>query len=185
MNWVLPPAIPGHSQKETIIEWCLRPSVTLGTFHSLSLYFLTLCQRYYYSQFTNTEKNFLPTVKHFSMFLHNLALEPHPPPTGRGAQGKLSSHFPESEGSDFKFNHPLPRVSLVAQLVKNLPAMQETPVWFLGQEDPLEKGQAAHSSVLGLPSLVAQTVKNPPAMQETWFNPWVRKIPWRGHGYSL
>ena len=30
--------------------------------------------------------------------------------------------------------------SLVAQLVKNLPAMQETPVWFLGQEDPLEKG---------------------------------------------
>ena len=29
---------------------------------------------------------------------------------------------------------------LVAQLVKNLPAMQETPVLFLGQEDPLEKG---------------------------------------------
>ena len=30
--------------------------------------------------------------------------------------------------------------SLVAQLVKNLPAMQETPVRFLGQKDPLEKG---------------------------------------------
>ena len=30
--------------------------------------------------------------------------------------------------------------SLVAQVVKNLPAMQETPVRFLGQEDPLEKG---------------------------------------------
>ena len=30
--------------------------------------------------------------------------------------------------------------SLVAQLVKNLPGMQETPVEFLGQEDPLEKG---------------------------------------------
>ena len=30
--------------------------------------------------------------------------------------------------------------SLVAQLVKNLPAMQETPVGFLGGEDPLEKG---------------------------------------------
>ena len=29
---------------------------------------------------------------------------------------------------------------LVAQLVKNLPAVQETPVQFLGQEDPLEKG---------------------------------------------
>ena len=30
--------------------------------------------------------------------------------------------------------------SLVAQLVKNLPTMQEAPVHFLGQEDPLEKG---------------------------------------------
>ena len=43
------------------------------------------------------------------------------------------------------------RTSLVAQLVKNPPAMQKTPVWFLGQEDPLEKGQATHSSILGLP----------------------------------
>ena len=30
--------------------------------------------------------------------------------------------------------------SLIAQLVKNLPAMQETPVWFLNWEDSLEKG---------------------------------------------
>ena len=30
--------------------------------------------------------------------------------------------------------------SLIAQLVKNLPAVQETPVQFLGQADPLEKG---------------------------------------------
>ena len=41
--------------------------------------------------------------------------------------------------------------SLIAQLVKNLPAMQETPVQFLGWEDTLEKGQATHSSILGLP----------------------------------
>ena len=33
-----------------------------------------------------------------------------------------------------------PGASLVAQLVKTLPAMQETPVQFLGQEDSLEKG---------------------------------------------
>ena len=32
------------------------------------------------------------------------------------------------------------RASLIAQLVKNLPAKQETAVQFLGQEDPLEKG---------------------------------------------
>ena len=41
--------------------------------------------------------------------------------------------------------------SLVAKLVKNPPAMQETWVQFLGQEDPLKRGQATHSSILGLP----------------------------------
>ena len=41
--------------------------------------------------------------------------------------------------------------SLVAQLVKNLPEMQETSVQFLGWEDSLEKDMATHSSILGLP----------------------------------
>ena len=36
----------------------------------------------------------------------------------------------------------------MAQLVKNLPAMQETWIQSLGQEDPLEKGMATHSSIL-------------------------------------
>ena len=40
------------------------------------------------------------------------------------------------------------RTLLIAQLVKNLPAMQDTPVRFLGWEDPLEKGKATHSSIL-------------------------------------
>ena len=40
------------------------------------------------------------------------------------------------------------RVTLVAQLVKNLPTMWETWVQSLGWEDPLEKGTAAHSSIL-------------------------------------
>ena len=38
--------------------------------------------------------------------------------------------------------------SLLTQLVKNLPAMQETQVQSLGQEDPLEKEMATHSSIL-------------------------------------
>ena len=38
--------------------------------------------------------------------------------------------------------------SLIAQLVKKLPAVQETGVQFLGQEDPLEKEMAIHSSIL-------------------------------------
>ena len=38
--------------------------------------------------------------------------------------------------------------SLMAQIVKKLSAMQETRVQSLGQEDPLEKGMATHSSIL-------------------------------------
>ena len=40
------------------------------------------------------------------------------------------------------------RASLVAQIVKNLPKIQETWVQSLGQEDALEKGMATHSSIL-------------------------------------
>ena len=39
-------------------------------------------------------------------------------------------------------------IILVAQMVKNPPAMQETQVRSLGQEDPLEKEMATHSSIL-------------------------------------
>ena len=40
------------------------------------------------------------------------------------------------------------RATWVAQWIKNLPAIQETQVWSLGQEDPLEEGMAPHSSIL-------------------------------------
>ena len=49
------------------------------------------------------------------------------------------------------------QTSLVAQWVKNLPAMQETQVGFLGQEDPLEEGMTTHSSIL------------------TWRIPWIEE----------
>ena len=48
----------------------------------------------------------------------------------------------------------------MAQIVKNLPAMRETLVRNLGQEDPLEKGQATHSSILA------------------WRIPWTRGAWW-------
>ena len=48
-------------------------------------------------------------------------------------------------------------VSLVAQLVENVPAMRETWIQPLGWEDPLEKGKATHSSILA------------------WRIPWVNK----------
>ena len=60
----------------------------------------------------------------------------------------------ESEKASFKLNikktdHGIQSwASLVAQLVKNAPAMWETWVWSLGSEDPLEKGKATHSNIL-------------------------------------
>ena len=61
--------------------------------------------------------------------------------------------------------------SLVSQMVKNLPAMQETRVQSLGWEDPLENRMAMHSSILacripwtekgvGLQSMASQKVRN-------------------------
>ena len=49
----------------------------------------------------------------------------------------------------------------MAQLVKGLPAMQETQVQFLGQKDPLEKEMATHSNILA------------------W------RIPWRGAWWAI
>ena len=50
--------------------------------------------------------------------------------------------------SDFHFHFLYLWASPVAQMVKNLPAMQKTWVQSLGQKDPLEKGMAIHSSIL-------------------------------------
>ena len=56
--------------------------------------------------------------------------------------------------------------ALVAQMVQNLPAMQKTWVQFLGQEDPLEKEMATHSSMI------------------TWRSPWTEELTGYSHGIS-
>ena len=56
--------------------------------------------------------------------------------------------FPTLKGETFCLFLISNRTSLVAQMIKNLPAMRETRVWSLGWEDPLEKGMATHSSIL-------------------------------------
>ena len=72
-------------------------------------------------------------------------------------------------------------VSLVTQLVKNLPAMQETP-------DPKPRSRRSRREGTGYPlqyswaSLVAHLVKNPPAMQET---PGLGRSPGEAIGYPL
>ena len=56
--------------------------------------------------------------------------------------------------------------------------MQETPVWFLGREDPLEKEYANHSRILGLP-LWLSWERICLQCGRPGFDPWVGKIPWR------
>ena len=58
----------------------------------------------------------------------------------------LGLRISTGEGIGYPFQYSW--VSLVAQLVKNLPAMWETWVRSLGWKDPLEKGKATHSSIL-------------------------------------
>ena len=60
----------------------------------------------------------------------------------------FGNHSRDNKEESFKLKHDLCLGSLMAQTVKNLPAMQETQVRSLGQEDPLEKGMATHSSIL-------------------------------------
>ena len=55
----------------------------------------------------------------------------------------------------------------MAQTVKNLPAMGETRVQTLGQEDPLEKGIATHSSILA------------------WRIPWTESVAWQATLYGV
>ena len=63
---------------------------------------------------------------------------------GQGHFGEGLAGYSEEVVYNFKFGEDshadLTWASLIAQLVKNPPAMQETPVRFLDQEDPLEKG---------------------------------------------
>ena len=67
---------------------------------------------------------------------------------------------------------PPPRAwaSLKAQMVKNLPAMQETGVGSLGGEDPLEKGMAIHSSIFAwkIPWTEGPGRQQPMGSQKSW-----------------
>ena len=71
------------------------------------------------------------------------------PDSDRCVAVRVSTFTPVSHTSKpFNCLFPLSGTSLIAQLVKNPPAVQETWVRSLGWEDPLEKGKATHSSVL-------------------------------------
>ena len=68
------------------------------------------------------------------------------------------------------------QASLVTQMVKNIHAMQETQVQSLGQEDPLEKGMATHSSILAWEILTL-------AGKHRWSSCSYRKCPHGGSSF--
>ena len=74
------------------------------------------------------------------------------PPADIGAETLWGSLFFHMDTGDGKCHFGLLPLTywafLVAQMVKNLPALQETQVQSLGQEDPLEVGMVTHSSIV-------------------------------------
>ena len=72
-------------------------------------------------------------------------------PMDKGASKATVHGVTKSRTRLSDFTRECSGASLVAQLIKNLPAMQETPIRFLGQEDPLEKEKATHSRIYWLP----------------------------------
>ena len=138
---------------------------------------LHLSQNYFYLQdCKNRPKrvSYLTSVHGPMALFAPSALQEEAPVQGGACWAESSSHEPSvnaksrfwlsahTQASCYAFCHCLP-VSLVSLFffflsmqcyhvslfsVKNLPAMQETGVWSLGQEDPLEQGMATHSSIL-------------------------------------
>ena len=94
-------------------------------------------------------------LSHSSWFIYIINLSIGFPDSSVGKESTCNAGDPSSiprlgrsarEGISYPLQYS--RASLVAQLVKNLPAMWETWVQSLGWENPLEKGKATHSSIL-------------------------------------
>ena len=119
------------------------------------------------------------------MATHSSVLAWRIPGTGEpGGLLPMGSHRVGHDWSDLAVAAYTQVASLIAQLVKNPPAMQETPVQFLGQEDPLEKGWATHSSILGLPFGLAgkESACNAGDLGSI---PGLGRFPGEGKGYPL
>ena len=91
---------------------------------------------------------------------------------GRKRNGFIDKGFHVKPGSEpwmhqgIRLADSSPMRVLIAHLIKNLPAMQETPVWFLGREDLWRRDRLPNPVFLAF--LVTQVLKTPPALWETW-----------------
>ena len=86
------------------------------------------------------------------------------------------------EGIGYPFQYSW--ASLVAQLIKNPPAMQETPVWFLGEEEPKTRDRLPTPVFLGFPggSLIKESACN---AGDLGLIPGLGRSPGEGNGYPL
>ena len=84
----------------------------------------------------------------YLLHLGSPQVHPCPKPANPALLSQVHSVISINAGKTVIKCNILSGASLIAQLVKNPPAMQETPVRFLGWEDPLEKGEATHFSIL-------------------------------------
>ena len=118
-----------------------------------------------------------PASCSFCWFQGFLGLDPWSPGTASCCITLVSAHIflqpPLLSLSSFLSLIRTPRASLVAQMVRNLPATQDTWVWSLGCEKPLEKEMATHSSILaweihGQGSLVGYSPWNRKKVGQGW-----------------
>ena len=95
-----------------------------------------------------------------------------------------SGLIPESGRSAEGIDHPLQYswASLVAQMVKNTPAMQQTSVQPLGWENPMEKGTATYSSIL---AWRIPWTEEPGGLQSMGSQSWTRLSDFHFHGFSF
>ena len=104
--------------------------------------------------------NSCPTIEHLSdsqflIFEMGIIVSQRVPGSSAGKESTCNAGdsglipgLGRSTGEGIGYPHQYSWASLVAQLVKKLPEVQETSVLSLGREDPLEKGKATHSSIL-------------------------------------
>ena len=117
-------------------EWVFFSFFRCGPFFKVFIEFVTILVLFYVSVFGSRAYGILalwPGIESEPPVLEDDVLTTGPP-------GK------SLEWISIKYNYSW--ASLVAQMVKNLPAMQETRVQSLGWENPLEEGTATHSSIL-------------------------------------
>ena len=113
----------------------------LNSYHLLNAYYMSGITLFDMNQLFHMRKSLSDTYNYHLFYIYQELRH-------RGTEPLDQSHRWLVMEMRFEPRYPCSLAFLLAQLVKNLPAMQETWVRSLDWEDPLEKGEATHSSTL-------------------------------------